>query len=244
MTNQPNPFELISPAEIDKAAAEQVHIFGDGVVCDIEPRYIPGGPEIVVDASAGIIPLWEKNTTLRWRFQERSLLQFRNPEATKTAMRGLFDRAVLAWGDAAPIAFEEQSQLWDFEIVFRRNDDCFGGGCVLASAFFPQPIRDRLVIYPQMLARSDEAQVNTLIHEIGHIFGLRHFFAKIKETDAPSEVFGVNRSVSIMNYGSLSQLTNDDKTDLKRLYQMVWDGELTQINRVPIKLMKAFHTTF
>jgi hypothetical protein len=45
-----------------------------------------------------------------------------------------------------------------------------------------------------------------------------------------------------MNYGSQSVLTADDKSDLKRLYQLVWSGELTQINGTPIKLVKAFHT--
>jgi hypothetical protein len=198
---QTNAFELLSPEEIDKKANSQVHVFGNGVVCDIEPRYIePGGEEIVLDATDGVIPLWEKNTTLRWRFQQRSFLAFRNPEAAKESIRRLFDSAFLAWGNAAPIKFEENSQLWDFEILVRRNDDCDPNGCVLASAFFPNQSRNnQLAIYPQMLARNQQDQVNTLIHEIGHIFGLRHFFAKISETDFPSEVFGVNRPVSIMN---------------------------------------------
>jgi hypothetical protein len=240
-----NPFELLTSEEIDTAIASQVHVFGEGVVCDLEPRYIePDGAEIVVDATDGFIPLWESNTTLRWRFQERSLLRFRNREAAKASMRRLFDSAVLAWADAAPIQFEERSELWDFEIVFRRNDECDPNGCVLASAFFPNQSRNQLVIYPQMLARNEQSQINTLIHEIGHIFGLRHFFAKTLETDFASEIFGVNRAVSIMNYGNLSQLTNDDKADLKRLYELVWSGDLTQINRTPIKLAKTFHATF
>jgi Matrixin len=242
--NQPNPFELLSPEEIDKAIAQQVHVFGNGVVCDTEPRYIePDGAEIIVDASFGFIPLWEKNTTLRWRFQQRSLRVFRNPEAAKAVIRSLFEEAILAWGDAAPVKFEERSDSWDFEIAVNRNDDCNRSGCVLASAFFPEPVRNQLTIYPRMFTQSQQDRVNTLTHEIGHIFGLRHFFAKISETDAPSEVFGVDRAVSIMNYGSLSQLTDDDKADLKRLYQMVWDGDLTQINRIPVRSIKAFHTT-
>jgi hypothetical protein len=244
-SSQTNAFELLTPEEIDRKANSQVHVFGNGVVCDIEPRYIePGGEEILLDATDGFIPLWEKNTTLRWRFQQRSFLAFRNPETAKASIRRLLDNAFLAWGDAAPIKFEENSQLWDFEILIRRNDDCDRNGCVLASAFFPNPSRsNQLEIYPQMLARTEQDQINTLIHEIGHIFGLRHFFAKIRETDAPSVVFGVNRPTSIMNYGSQSQLTNDDKADLKRLYEMVWSGQLTQINQIPVRLIKAFHTT-
>ena len=84
--------------------------------------------------------------------------------------------------------------------------------------------------------------METLIHEIGHVFGLRHFFANISETAWPSQIFGTHKPFSIMNYGSQSELTADDKSDLKRLYQLVWAGELTQINGTPIKLVKAFHT--
>jgi adenylylsulfate kinase-like enzyme len=45
-----------------------------------------------------------------------------------------------------------------------------------------------------------------------------------------------------MNYGADSRLTEDDKKDLKRMYQMAWNGELTEINGTPIKFVKPFHT--
>ena len=45
-----------------------------------------------------------------------------------------------------------------------------------------------------------------------------------------------------MNYGSKSVLTADDKADLKRLYQLAWSGQLTQINGTPIKFVMPFHT--
>src|SRR5688572_30249249 len=48
----------------------EVHIFGNRVVCDTEPRGHPTPQgrsplEIVVDASEGFIPLWASNMTLR-----------------------------------------------------------------------------------------------------------------------------------------------------------------------------------
>ena len=45
-----------------------------------------------------------------------------------------------------------------------------------------------------------------------------------------------------MNYGDQSELTESDKSDLKRLYEMVWRGELIDINGTPIRLVKPFHT--
>jgi len=63
--------------------------------------------------------------------------------------------------------------------------------------------------------------VETLVHEIGHTFGLRHFSANISETAVPSLIFGTHQKFTIMNYGPDSKLTAQDKSDLKRLYQLV-----------------------
>jgi hypothetical protein len=225
----------------------EVHVFGNGFRCDTETRghATPQGRsplEIVVDASEGFIPLWTKDTTLRWRFRESTMKYFKSPGTAKAEIRKLLGEALLAWGDAAPVQFAERTDVSDFEIVMKKNDDCDANGCVLASAFFPDSGRHQLTIYPKMFTQVRQEQVETLIHEIGHVFGLRHFFALISETSFPAQIFGTHKPFSIMNYGSQSVLTADDKSDLKRLYQLVWSGELTQINGTPIKLVKAFHT--
>ena len=148
----------------------------------------------------------------------------------------------MAWEDAVPVKFASRSDAWDFEIVMRQADDCDTSGCVLASAFFPDAGRHKLVLYPKMFTQDREEQLETLIHEIGHVFGLRHFFAQLSETAWRSEIFGKHKKFSIMNYGGDSKLSDDDRGDLKKLYQMAWAGELTQINGTPIKFMKPFHT--
>jgi hypothetical protein len=225
----------------------EVHVFGNKIVCDTEPRghATPGGRSklrIVVDASEGFIPLWRKGTILRWQFRESSMQVFKSPTAAKAAIRKLFGEAILAWGEGVPVKFSENSAAWDFEIVMRRMDDCEANGCVLASAFFPDPGRHQIFLYPKLFTQSSQEQIETLAHEIGHVFGLRHFFAKLSEAEAPSEIFGVHKRFTIMNYGADSTLTEDDRADLKRLYQQAWNGQLTQINGTPIKLVRAFHT--
>jgi hypothetical protein len=167
---------------------------------------------------------------------------FKSPAGAKAEIRKLLGEALLAWGDAAPIKFSEQSDVSDFEIVMRPNDDCDANGCVLASSFFPDSGRHQLLLYPKMFTQVRQEQIETLIHEMGHVFGLRHFFANISETAWPSQIFGTHKPFSIMNYGSQSVLTADDKSDLKRLYRLAWASELTQINGTPIKLVSAFHT--
>lgn len=193
-----------------------------------------------MDASEGFIPLWAPNTTLRWRFQRRSMALLAAPAAAEEAIKALIGKAMLAWGDAAPIKLSEDDDLWDFEVVIRQDDRCSVNGCVLASAFFPDAGRHQLVIYPKLFTQSPKEQLDTLAHEIGHIFGLRHFFAQISETFAASEIFGTHRPLSIMNYGNQSELTEDDRSDLRRLYRAVWDRELTDINGTPIRLVRPF----
>ena len=148
----------------------------------------------------------------------------------------------MKWGDAAPIKFTHDDDAWDFEIVMREADSCNISGCVLASAFFPDAGRHDLRLYPKLFDQPKQEQVETLIHEIGHVFGLRHFFAQVKETGFPSVVFGKHNKFTIMNYGANSKLTSQDRADLTKLYQQAWAGELTQVNGTPIKFVTPFHT--
>ncbi len=91
-----------------------------------------------------------------------------------------------------------------------------------------------------MFSQVREEVVETFIHEIGHVFGLRHFFAQVSESAWPAEVFGEHEKFSIMNYGATSTLTDDDREDLQRLYHSAWSGALTDINGTPINLVKPF----
>jgi Matrixin len=245
---EPDPFRLREPNDAGPDVEPLVHIIRNGVRCDTEKRghETPRGRsplEIVVDASEGFVPLWAKNTVLRWRFRESSLQAFANPQAAKAAIERLLGEAILAWGDAAPVKFAKRTDAWDFEIVMRQGDDCDISGCVLASAFFPDAGRHKLLLYPKMFTQDRQEQRETLIHEIGHVFGLRHFFAQVSETQWPSEIFGTHKKFSIMNYGADSKLTKSDRTDLKKLYQLAWAGQLTKINGTPIKFVKPFHST-
>ena len=82
--------------------------------------------------------------------------------------------------------------------------------------------------------------METLVHEIGHIFGLRHFFALIKEAAWPAIIYGKHKKFSIMNYGGDSRLTRADKDDLKRLYENVWRRKIVALNGTPVRLMNSY----
>lgn len=241
----PEEFGLASKTVAKDRLKKTTHIYHGGARCDTEKRGFanPGNRsplDLVLDATNGFIPLWDADVTLRWRFQEQSLAVFEDPEAVKTYVRGLFGEALLDWGKAVPVRFSEVSEPWDFEIAVSAQDNCNAAGCTLARAFFPDAGQHDLLVFPRMFQQSRAEQVETLAHELGHVFGLRHFFANVSETAFPSEMFGTHARFTIMNYGAESTLTENDRDDLLKLYQAVWAGCLTQVNGTPIRLFRPY----
>lgn len=229
---------------------DDVHVYGvNSNVCltDSKGYSTPKNQspfDLVLHASEGFVPLWEQGTVLRWRFNKLSLMQLKDPDSAKNEITQLFAAAIMAWGDAAPVKFAEVEDAWDFEIVIRKNNECSYGGCTLASAFFPDSGRHELVIYPKLFDQSDKEKIETLVHELGHVFGLRHFFAKVQEVKWPSEIYGEHsehQPFTIMNYGAYSELTEVDKSDLKSLYSLFWNGNLKDINGTKIVKVRPYH---
>jgi hypothetical protein len=241
------PFEFSSPSEVDTALRPYTHRIRAGVICRTDTKGYASPnekspAEIVVDASEGSIPLWEAGVTLRWRFQQQSLAFFKDRDAIEDSVSNLLGEALLLWGDAVPVKFVYDEGSWDFEMVVSPTKDCTSDNrsCVLAKAFFPDAGRHELIIYPTMFQQVHQEQIETLAHELGHIFGLRHFFAQISEAKWRSEIFGVHQPFSIMNYGEDSFMTDNDRSDLRRLYELVWSGQLKSINGTPIRLVRPY----
>lgn len=225
-------------------AEEYRHIYNNKVICITDSKGHPEpenvNPIKIRVGTGGFIPLWDIGVSLNWRFSKSFASYFKNPEAAKNGVRELLVKAITAWKDACPIKFHEVKEGWDFEIDM-HTEDCDGSGCVLASAFFPGAGQNVFYIYPTMFKQTYQEQIETIEHEIGHIFGLRHFFANVKETNLKSELFERDTAFSIMNYGDESKLENTDIEDLKKLYQLVWSNQLTEINGTPIKKFVSYH---
>lgn len=257
MSDLPDPIEHDAAFELADTAAQvhaqvdnEVHIFGKAhAVCGTDKRghEAPRGAsreELVVDGTEGFIPLWDSEVTLRWRFNLESLSLFSRPKQAAAGLRKLMGEAILGWGDSVPVKFVERKDAVDFEVIVREADRCSTSGCVLASAFFPDAGRHELRIYPEFFNQAREEQVETFMHEFGHVFGLRHFFALVSETSWPAVIYGehdTKKPFSIMNYGANSFITEPDRRDLRNLYEAAWSGELTHINGTQIKLMRPYH---
>ncbi len=245
MTRTAKALDFLSEAKAAKAKEPYTHIYHHGAVCETDKRghATPDNlspNEIVLDATEGFIPLWAENVTLRWRFRESSMLIFADPDAAKGYVRELLARAIRLWGDFVPVRFHEAHDAWDFEINVAPDPKCSPLGCVLASAFFPDGGQHDITLYPTMFQQSVQEQIETLAHEIGHVFGLRHFFAEVSETDFPVEVFGKHDRESIMNYGPDSVMSDADRKDLKTLYEGAWGGVIDNVNGTPIRLVLPF----
>ena len=181
-----------------------------GPRCITESRVaVPMGiqPEIVVDLDRGKIPLWARNTTLNWRIDEASFERYGDSESMKRKVSLLFRDAGDAWGAAAPVTFQESCKAWDFDISIRKRKDCGDDGCTLASAFFPAPERRRVLLYPSMFEYDRSEQLSTMVHELGLVFGLCHFFADTdaEETKLPlqaSVIWRVASAMSLCNWVS------------------------------------------
>jgi len=256
------PFLLADEDEIAARQKERRHIYGNHVICvteavassknewrsDVElmkrmrSRFGDARIEIVVDATEGFIPLWAEGSKLNWCFDAVSMQAFRDPAEAKKGIRALIHEAVEAWGSACPVTFVENKRIPDFKVVMRSKKRCNTNGCVLASAFFPDGGRHELTVYPSLFEQPRSEQVETLVHEIGHVFGLRHFFANVSETAWPSVIYGTHNKFSIMNYGSPSVLTDADRNDLRQLYGAVWGGEISSLNGTPIRLVQPYST--
>ena len=80
--------------------------------------------------------------------------------------------------------------------------------------------------------------MNTLLHEIGHIIGLRHEFALDRKNDGtlredtPAQRFGSQNEHSVMSYDDINEIRDTDIKDVKAFYDL---ENNYSINGVPIK---------
>src|SRR6188472_2817093 len=89
-----NPFQLRPSRETNRNREPLEHVYGHDVICVTDKRghatpRARSPLELVVDSTNGFVPLWEKDTVLRWRFQDRSMTEFRDSEAAKSEIRTL-----------------------------------------------------------------------------------------------------------------------------------------------------------
>ena len=238
--------ELATAEDYSAYLDESVHVLGSCQVCSTERRARTREEietSLLIEPTSGKLHFWAENQILHWRFGESTFMRYKKPELIKDMVRSIFFKAIAAWGDSAPIRFKEENDAYDFEIHLMPNDDIQGGSYTAARSFFPDSGQHRIRLFPAFFEKipDEKERVDTLIHELGHIFGLRHFMAFENGPVYSGAVYGTNNPLTIMNYGALSELTTQDKSDLSSLYKEVWSGRLTNVNRTPVELVRPWH---
>lgn len=144
----------------------------------------------------GRISRYSFGATIRYYFE---LDTFQPPADGEYAAK-CFELAIRAWRPM-PVQFKRVFARKEafFTIVGSPKND----GSNFARAFFPSDPPDKRRVKVYSLAFSPEyrmALVNVFCHELGHVLGLRHEFAALKESNEPSVSWGKANNESVMAY--------------------------------------------
>jgi len=222
------------------------------VLCVTESRY-NRSPKLVLntvnDFNVRQIALWAKGQTITWKYSSDSNFS----KISAEHFEDILNKAISAWVFVpftlvGPKDFRDDV---DFIVTIHgmenRQVDEFGNvGYVLGQAFFPDSVDKSFHIWPSPF--DDSELLNTVEHELGHTFGLRHYFG-LEEGNIAFFRHDPNDPKSIMNYNENGVLTCKDKIDLKDLYNGVWAKTLTRLideqtrRQVRIILLKTLIST-
>jgi hypothetical protein len=176
----------------------------------------PNLPSIVLGMDS-IIPRWKIPTTLKWYLMAD---KFPSTEDAEIAAEAL-NQAANEWRnvDFGVTVFQTQNKREaNFNLVYRRNprDDPY----VLAEAFFPHDRDNDVILYAYGMHPDNRYKLkNVFLHELGHIFGLRHEFA-IEEEGEGAVQFMTKNSLSVMDYNDQPMIQESDKQGLRAFYKL------------------------
>ena len=166
--------------DLTSSTERQVHLLSKGIICTTDSRARKLGLRLrsSLTPPRDLSRCGRRIEVLRWKFNEASLAVFRRPEAVKSTGQGIAHGSHYSLGNRCAYSLQRKSRQLRLRDRCRRIRKLYTPqGCILAQAFFPDAGRHQLFVFPTMFQQSKKEQVDTLAHEIGHVFGLRHFFA-------------------------------------------------------------------
>ncbi|KAH8724526.1 hypothetical protein GQ44DRAFT_760109 [Phaeosphaeriaceae sp. PMI808] len=216
----------------------------EGVSPTVDLQLVDGaddGENELVVGTGSIIPRWSvlaPGPTNLLYFVVRD--GFPSQEAS-TYTATAFQQAAGEWnkiGFGVKISETHDKKLANFAIRYTKPAVDKG---VLASAFFPNVVKDVLV-YDKTLVNPKWKAIlkNSFLHEIGHILGLRHEFA-IKADAAghgpekdKAVQFGSENPHSVMSYDDKNEIQDTDKEDIVKFYKLVNGAEIDSVSKLKI----------
>ncbi|KAK6951342.1 hypothetical protein Daesc_007876 [Daldinia eschscholtzii] len=143
----------------------------------------------------------------------------------------MFQQAAEDWnslGLGVSISQITDEEKAHFDLVYNVNSKNHEG--LYAMAFFPsEPHGDVIVTDFALSAGERNTLKNVFLHEIGHILGLRHEFALVKEQDERAVQFMDKNPISVMSYTHPPTMQESDKVGVKAFYKLDRDFEIEGI---------------
>ncbi|KAI8169021.1 hypothetical protein K4K49_011952 [Colletotrichum sp. SAR 10_70] len=174
-----------------------------------------------------IIPRWKASTALKWFIKAEG---FPSADDAKLAAETM-NQAAQDWNDLSfgvSISQTTDEAAANFNLVYQENPP--GHPEFLASAFFPHEANTDVVVYRTGMKSSSEYPLkSTLLHELGHVFGLRHEFA---DDDPKGQIqFMEHNKDSVMSYKGVVIIEETDKHGIREFYKLA-NG--SRIDRSPV----------
>ncbi|CEF76351.1 hypothetical protein FGSG_08092 [Fusarium graminearum PH-1] len=181
------------------------------------PSSQPNVPSIVVGYQA-VIPRWSGSpnnpTILRWYLNAST---FPDEEEANFAAVAL-NQAAREWNNVNfGVAVQQTTNKNEanFNLIFKKKSHIEG---LLAYAFFPGQKPMNIVVMAFGMDLPHRLQLkNTFLHELGHVFGLRHEFAIEKEQKG-AQLWSVPNEDSVMAYKPAPQIQESDMTGIRTFY--------------------------
>ena len=193
--------------------------------------------ELFVGIARGMLFLWENGSVINWIARSDGYPTFNHAMTAAVAVY----RAAQRW-----------NEVMDGRVTFRyvtKFDDAafqvsYGGdlGGTLASAFFPnqyqRSLNDIRVYATQFADNQLPLIVNTMLHELGHVLGLRHEHShsgipgwlppEDTANGAESIVYGVRNPRSVMAYYRGQDIQPSDESAIREAYDKLSDGSVIE----------------
>lgn len=192
--------------------------------------------DLFLGLTPGFIHLWNNGSVINWIAR---MDDYPNRDMAYDAAVSVY-LAARRWNEVLEgrVTFRYVSSFDDAAFMVQYGGDL---GRVLASAFFPASYRrplNILNVYEFQFSREQKPFiVNTMLHELGHVLGLRHEHSHegipgttVGPEDRPggpeSVVWGARNDRSVMSYtAGPPKIQDTDVADIRAAYDRLRDGD-------------------
>ncbi|KAK5995107.1 hypothetical protein PT974_03501 [Cladobotryum mycophilum] len=193
--------------------------------CQTQTSSVKGDQSSLVVGWKGECPRWIPGSVITWAIGQ-DWQDDADDEANRLHSVEQFKNAAERWNSAnIHVTFKQVDSPDDATFVVVRGGRHPRSA---AEAFFPNSNKDNAVVIYDVcfipLYRDKMWQI--LLHELGHVLGLRHEFALIDEEGDDATQFGVKNAYSVMSYPrpvnqkKLPELRDTDIEHTRKYYEL------------------------